>query len=123
MGFENSQARRTSQAKGWAHWLRVLETQLYKKTKELASARHSLQREQVYAKRLKRSLECQICQAERWDTVTGCGHLAAAECIKKWLEVNSAWVEDDKGYLVLREPRCLVCRVVLSAQDLKRAYV
>ena len=74
----------------------------------------------MYAQGLKRSLECQICREEPWDTVTECGHLFGAECIKQWL---NTWVEDDEGYLVLREPGCPVCRVALSEKDLKRVYV
>jgi RING-type zinc-finger len=73
----------------------VLESQSHEKTRELAATRDLLQREQVFAKRLERSLECQICRGERWDTVTGCGHLFGAECIKDWLKADSAWVEDE----------------------------
>jgi hypothetical protein len=98
----------------------VLEAQLREKTRELATARDSLQREQTYVKRLERSLECSICGGERWDTVTGCGHLFGAECIKQCM--NSAWVKDDEEYLVW-EPRCPVCRVSISEEDLKQVYV
>ena len=99
--------------------LRALEGQLSNKTRELAASQDSLRREQVYAKGLKRSLECQICREEPWDTVTGCGHLFGAECIKQWL---NTCVEDDEGYLVLPD-HCPTCRAELSAKDLKRVYV
>ena len=74
----------------------------------------------MFAKGLKRSLDCQICRSARWDTVTGCGHLFCVECIEQWMEV---WVEDDEGYLVLRESHCPTCRAVLLAKELKRVYV
>lgn len=100
--------------------IRALDGQLSNKTRELAAAQDSLRMEQVNAKGLKGSLECQICREEPWDTVTGCGHLFGAQCIKQWL---NTWVEDDEGYLVLQEPRCPLCRLALSERDLKRVYV
>jgi rubrerythrin len=123
---QRAQAKRVSELVGREErakrrdGLRALGSQLNEKTRELAATKDSLQREQVDVKRLKRSLECQICRAGRWETVTGCGHLFCAQCIKQWLEV---WVEDNEGYLVLREPHCPTCRAVLSAKDLKRVYV
>ena len=101
----------------------ALDSQMNQKMRELSAAQDLLQRQQGYTTHLKRSLECQICQEESWDTVTGCGHLFGAKCIKQWLETNSTWVEDSEGYLVLQEPRCPLCRVALSEKDLKRVYV
>ena len=100
--------------------LRALESQLDEKTRELSATQATLQRQQVYAKGLKRCLECPICRSERWDTVTGCGHLFCTKCIEQWTEV---WVEDDEGYLVLQESRCPTCRAVLLVNELKRVYV
>ena len=74
-------------------------------------------------KRLERSLECQICRGEPWDTTTGCGHLFGAECIKQWLEEFSAWTEDDDGILVLQTPHCPICRRTVSDKDLRRVYI
>jgi Ring finger domain len=61
-------------------------------------------------KRLKRSLECEICRGEPWDTATGCGHLFGAECIRRWLDEHSSWTEDDEGILVFQLARCPVCQ-------------
>ena len=102
---------------------KLLESQLEETTQELVKAQGLLRREQIDTTSLKRSLECQICRDEPWDTVSGCGYLFGAECIKQWLEASPTWVEDDVGHLVLQEPRCPVCRVALSEKDLKRVYL
>ena len=102
--------------------LKQLESKLEERTQELVTAQRLLRRAQMDAKSLKWSLECQICWEESWDTVTGCGHLFGADCIKQWLEAPN-WVEDDEGCWVLQEPRCPVCRVTLSEGDLERVYV
>lgn len=99
----------------------MLESQLDKMNQDLMMAQTSLRKERREVKRLERSLECQICQGEPWDTATGCGHLFGAECIKQWLD--SAWTEDDEGIWVLQAPRCPVCRLALSKRDLRRIYV
>ena len=93
----------------------------YTKTQELVASRSSLRREQTEFKGLKRSLECQICREEPWDTATTCGHLFSAECIKHWLEEKSAWMEDDEGILIFQAPRCPACRLALSGD--MRIYV
>jgi hypothetical protein len=103
--------------------LKVLESQLDKKTQDLTMAQTSQRRERMEVKRLKLSLECQICRDEPWDTATGCGHLFGAECIKQWLEEDSAWTEDDEGIWVFQAPRCPVCRLALSERELRRIYV
>ena len=77
--------------------LKELESQLDKKNQDMATAQTSLRRARTEVKRLERSLECQICRGEPWDTVTGRGRLFGAECIKQWL---NTWVEDDEGFLV-----------------------
>jgi Zinc finger, C3HC4 type (RING finger) len=76
------------------HALKELESELDKKNQDLVTAESSLRRARREVKRLERSLECQICREELWDTVTGCGHLFGAECIKQWLETSPTWVED-----------------------------
>ena len=70
--------------------LRELDSELDKKNRDLATMQTSLRRERMEVKRLKRSVECEICRGEPWDTATGCGHLFGAECIKLWLEEDSA---------------------------------
>ena len=102
--------------------LKELETELDKKNQELATAESSLRWAQREVKRLERSLECQICRGEPWDTVTGCGHLFGAACIKQWLEEDSTWAEDDDGILV-GTSCCPVCRMALSERELRRLYV
>ena len=94
--------------------LKELESELDKKNQDLATTQTSLRRERIEVKRLEWSLECQICRGEPWDTATGCGHLFGAECIKLWLEEDSAWIEDEDGVLVLQAPCCPVCRMTVS---------
>jgi asparagine synthetase B (glutamine-hydrolysing) len=103
--------------------LKGLQSELDKKTQELVASRSSLRREQMEVKSLKRSLECQICREEPWDTATTCGHLFSAECIRHWREENSAWAEVAEGIWVFQAPRCPVCRLALSERDLRRIYV
>jgi hypothetical protein len=47
-----------------------------------------------------------------------CDHLFGADCIKQWLEDNSAWMEDDDGTLMSWVPRCPHCRMTLSKRDI-----
>ena len=103
--------------------LKELESELDKKNQDLATMQTSLRRERTEVTRLKRSLECEICRGEPWDTATGCGHLFGAECIKLWLEEDSAWIEDENGVLVLQAPCCPVCRMPVSEKDLRRIYM
>ena len=103
--------------------LKELESELAKKSQDLATAESSLRWARREVKRLERSLECQICRDEPWDTATGCGHLFGAECIKQWLKEDCAWIENDDGLLVLQAPRCPICMTAMSEKDLKRVYV
>ena len=103
--------------------LKELESQLDKENQDPATAQSSLRGERMEVKRLERGLECQICQGERWDTATECGHLFCAECIKQWLEDDCTWMDDDDGVQVLQPPCCPVCRAALSERHFRRIYV
>ena len=57
--------------------LKELESPLYTKNQELVTAQSLLLRERTVVKRLERSLECQICPGEPWDTANVCGIYSA----------------------------------------------
>ena len=103
--------------------LKELESQLYTNNQELVTAQSLLLKERRAVKILERSLECQICPVEAWDTATGCGHLFGAGCIQQWLETNSGWEKDGDGIWVSHTPRCPICREAMSERDLRRIYL
>lgn len=119
-GQLDKKSRELVAAQGSLQWE---QREVHEKTRELVTAQGSLQREQGEVKRLRRSLECQICREEPWDTATGCGQLFSGECIRHWLGEDSSWREDDDGIWVRQAPRCPVCRIALSERDLKRVSV
>ena len=100
---------------------KTLKDQLHDKIQELSAMQDRCQRRQAPAEDLERTLECRICREKQWDTVTGCGHLFCAGCIKEWLDYSAHWTDEDGHPVEKRD--CPVCRKVVLEKDLKRVYI